>query len=467
MRLRASPFAPPSPDQPWRSAFSAALLTLLVLPIHAIELDINSEASIKQVAKTLAKGLTSYYTGYRPGDVPGNLPAPYYWWEAGAMFGALIDYWYYTGDDTYNAMTTQALLHQASPSRNFMPVNQTRTEGNDDQSFWGIAAMAAAERKFPDPPPDQPQWLALAQGTFNSQAERWDAETCGGGLRWQIFRFNPGFDYKNTISNGGFFHLGARLATYTNNQTYADWAEKTWDWMERMGLITKEYYFIDGAHNVTMGCTALDRIQWTYNAGINLLGAAYMFNYTKGSEKWRRRVQGIVDGLGIFFESTNIMVEVACERKGNCKVDQLSFKSYLSRWMAATTQVAPFTTDQIMPKLRASAVGAAKACGGGPDGNLCSLKWTTGRFEGESGVGQQMAALEVVQSNLIKGRPPPVTNRTGGTSKGDPSAGYQKGITLPDSVTREITAADKAGAGILTIVIVAVIVATPYWLLSS
>ena len=35
-----------------------------------------------------------YYTGNRTGDVPGNLPAPYYWWEAGGMFGIMVDYWY-------------------------------------------------------------------------------------------------------------------------------------------------------------------------------------------------------------------------------------------------------------------------------------------------------------------------------------------------------------------------------------
>src|SRR5438034_7565583 len=126
-------------------------------------------ASIKNAAKIAAQGMMSYYTGNRPGDIPGVLPPPYYWWEAGAMFGALIDYWFYTGDTTWNDITIQAMLWQASPTDNFMPPNQTKALGNDDQGFWGIAAMAAAERKFPDPPPDKPQWLALVQGVFNSQ----------------------------------------------------------------------------------------------------------------------------------------------------------------------------------------------------------------------------------------------------------------------------------------------------------
>ena len=34
--------------------------------------------------------MMKYYTGNHTGDVPGNLPSPYYWWEAGAFFGAMV-----------------------------------------------------------------------------------------------------------------------------------------------------------------------------------------------------------------------------------------------------------------------------------------------------------------------------------------------------------------------------------------
>ena len=114
----------------------------------------------------------------------------------------MINYWYYTGDTTYNAVTKQALLHQTGDNGDFMPLNQTKTLGNDDQGFWGMAAMTAAETGFEDPPEGSPGWLALAQGVFNTQAPRWDTSTCGGGLRWQIFTFNSGYTYKNSISNG-------------------------------------------------------------------------------------------------------------------------------------------------------------------------------------------------------------------------------------------------------------------------
>lgn len=67
------------------------------------------------------------------------------------------------------------------------------------QGFWGMSAMTAAEFNFPNPPADKPQWVALAQAVFNTQADpsRHDT-TCNGGLRWQIPLSNNGYDYKNS-----------------------------------------------------------------------------------------------------------------------------------------------------------------------------------------------------------------------------------------------------------------------------
>jgi mannan endo-1,6-alpha-mannosidase len=409
--------------------------------------------------------MVSYYTGNHTGDVPGNLPAPYYWWEAGAMFGALIDYWYYTGDTTYNEITTQALQWQVGPNEAFMPPNQTKTEGNDDQSFWGLAAMSAAEVNFPNPPSNQPQWLALAQAVFNTQAPRWDTSTCNGGLRWQIFTFNNGYNYKNAISNGCFFTMAARLGRYTGNTTYIDWANRMWDWVSAIGLMDINYHFYDGTDD-TLNCSQINHIQWTYNAGVYLLGASTMWNVSSAAgssdlSTWETRVKGIITNIDVFF-SNSIMTEVACESNGKCDVDQRSFKAYLSRWMAASTKVAPFTSDLLMPYLQASAKGAASSCNAGADGNQCGLKWTIGTNDGSMGVGEQMAALEVIQSNLIASVPGPVTNATGGTSKGNSAAG-SNAVVDPVSLNA-ITGGDKAGAGILTTLILIVLFGGACWM---
>lgn len=236
--------------------------------------------SVKSVSSQLARDLVGYYTGDQPGDVPGNLPSPYYWWEAGAYFGALVSYWAYTGDDAYNAITTQAMLHQVGTHNDFMPTNQTRTEGNDDQSFWAFTAMAAAETNFPNPEDGEPSWLALAQAVFNEQTTRWDEDTCEGGLKWQIYSFNSGYQYKNSISNGCLFDLGARLARYTGNSTYAEWAEKAWNWAVDVGVIGERFEIYDGT-SAANNCSDINHVQWSYNNGVFLHGAAHMWNYVR------------------------------------------------------------------------------------------------------------------------------------------------------------------------------------------
>ncbi|KAF2005219.1 glycoside hydrolase family 76 protein [Amniculicola lignicola CBS 123094] len=442
-----------------------AALSLLSSGAGAIDLQIDNTDSIKAAAKIVAAGLRAWYTGDRLGDTPGNLPDPYYWWECGAMFNSFVDYWYYTGDETYNAITVQAMQHQIGDYNAFMPANQTKTLGNDDQAFWGMAAMSAAENKFPDPANGQPSWLSLAQAVFNTQAARWNPTSCGGGLKWQIFTFNNGYNYKNTISNGCFFNIAARLYKYTGNETYADWAEKVWEWEMDIGLMSKDYHYFDGSDD-QKNCTEINHIQWSYNAGVHMSGAAAMWNVTQ-NETWKTRLTGIINGTSVFFSTTapNIMFEVACEQNGKCDVDQRSFKAYLARFMGYTAKIAPWTWDMIMPKLQASAQAAAKQCNAGANGTTCGLKWTNdGVNDGSFGVGEQMSALEVMQALLQEEVPGPVGQKTGGTSKSDPSAGGES-QNAPISFN-SITTGDKAGAGFLTTLVLIGILGGAFWMVS-
>ena len=162
--------------------------------------------------------------------------------------------------------------------------------------------------------------------------------------------------------------------------------------------------------------------------------------------------------------SPDIMVEISCEYAKICNPDQTSFKAYLSRWMAATTQLAPFVKDQIMPKLQASAQGAAKQCSGGDTGSKCGRNWNSGQWDGFNGVGEQMSALAAVQANLIDKARKPVTADAGGTSKGDPNAGSGKNTEVK---YQTITLGSKVGAGILTSVVLAVMFGGAWWMVDE
>ncbi len=353
-----------------------------------------------------------YYKGNQSGQTPGILPGPppvgdYYWWEGGALWGTMIDYWFLTGDSTYNSVVMQSMLHQVGPGEDYMPPNVTASLGNDDQGFWGMTAMQAAEENFPNPPSDQPQWLALAQAVFNTQAspDRHD-QTCNGGLRWQIPLSNNGYNYKNSIANGCFFNLGARLARYTLNETYARWADETWDWVTGVGFMDAEYNIYDGGH-VEHNCTDINRAQFSYNNGVFALGAAYMYNYTDGDPKWKTRLDGLIENTRRNFFPEGVAIEIACEDHKTCTTDMLSFKGYVARWFSTITQIAPYTAPTILPMLRSSAAAAVNQCVGGANARTCGFKWASNEYDGTQGAGQQMNVLgrRVVAAHRRRPRP--------------------------------------------------------------
>lgn len=96
----------------------------------------------------------------------------------------------------------------------------------------------------------------------------------------QLIRPTSGANTLPGIANGCFFNLGARLARYTRNTTYADWAEKSWDWVRGVGFMDDDYNIYDGAH-VGTNCTDINKAQFSYNNGVYLLGAAHMYNYVR------------------------------------------------------------------------------------------------------------------------------------------------------------------------------------------
>lgn len=323
--------------------------------------------------------------------------------------------------------------------------------------------MSALEYQFPDADKAPASYLDVAVNSFNNIVGRWDDSSCGGGLKWQIYPENAyGYNYKNSISNGAAFALGARLARYTGNQTYADWSVKIYDWTKKVGLITDKFEVFDGSDD-KINCQKVgDNTQWTYNNAMFLHGSAFMFDYTKGDSTWKDRVSGFLSHAELLFfkpydNATDIMYEWACETGESgrhCNLDQQSFKAYLARFMAKTAIMAPFTKDTITKSLKASAVGAAKSCSGGSDGSTCGSKWYTGAWDGTSGVGQQLSALEVTQALLMikqgtlpaknsEAKPVPSTTATPKSSTA-PAPSSQASVPAPSSAVPSFTFAPSS-----------------------
>lgn len=132
--------------------------------------------------------------------------------------------------------------------------------------------------------------------------------------------------------------------------------------------------------------------------------------------------------------STNgTLTEIACAASNNCNIDQLAFRAILARALAQTRALItslPTTTvatnDSSIANitsaaqsqseadaedlhasidfiLRASAKGAAAQCSGGENGTTCGSDWSSGEWDGTSGLGQELSALNVIVANLQGG----------------------------------------------------------------
>ncbi|KAF2274949.1 glycoside hydrolase, partial [Westerdykella ornata] len=402
--------------------------------------------SVKDTAKKLADGIFSAYKDYlQPGETVGLFSEsgePYWWYEAGLVWNSLVEYSYLTGDKQYDDIVSEALVWQIGQAGNapYQPANQTRTEANEDQIVWALAALTAAETGFKEP--KNIKWLDLAKGVFDAQTQRWDGETCGGGLRWQMLTFNAGYDWKNSATNAAFFLLSARLAAVTGNKTYSEWAEKSYKWSRDVGLISESYDVFDGT-NVRSGCSDVTKSQWTSVHAMYIEGSASR-NSTFPAEGLATRFRD-----KFISEPEKVLVEAACEERNICDTSMRFLKGIAARflWRAGATSTP--VSDALDASLRESAKKAAQECEGQGTELTCRFVWAGENREkskvAEGGLPEVFNALSVVQGRLYKkaganasagGSPVinPSASPSGGSPSGSPS-GTPTGFTAPPQGT--------------------------------
>lgn len=380
-----------------------AALALLATHTTAIDLDVVDRDSICSAVSTIAEGIMDYYEGTRSGGVVGMFQPPYYWWEAGEAFGLLLDQWYYCSEDKYESIIQDALIHQANaPAYDYVPANQTDTEANDDQAMWGFTVMLAAERGFPLPSGTPKQWDEMVGIMVEQMWGRWDVDNCNGGLRWQILSNMSGWDYKNAILNAGLFQLAARMYRFSDDTKYLDIANQVFDWCELIGMLNTDTWAVYDGALTNNSCQNLHDEHYSYNYGLFLLGAAYLYNATSGDtqSKWHGVVRNMLSSTIATFFDNNIMYEWQCYHVGRCNTDQRAFRALFARTLGATSLMAPDTHFAIQWLLTYLAKGAAALCSGGSDGVTCGFDWSAGKWDGWYGLGEQMCAMEVIQNLL-------------------------------------------------------------------
>lgn len=154
-----------------------------------------------------------------------------------------------------------------------------------------------------------------------------------------------------------------------------------------------------------------------------------------------------------FYPHGNILEDITCEPREICNNNEILFKGLTSQWLAYVAVLVPSTADKIWPKLQSSGTAAAASCTG-QNNNTCGVRWYQSKWDGWTGMEEQISASQVFSANLLKysSSVGPVTSKTGGNSKSNPNAGEQTSDNKP--TYSPITGGDKAGASILTIVFV-------------
>ncbi|PYH99844.1 mannan endo-1,6-alpha-mannosidase [Aspergillus ellipticus CBS 707.79] len=427
---------------------TTVLAVALAGSASAITLDITSEESIKNAASTASFNTMSNYTSNHTGSAPGAIPSD--WWEGGALFTTLIQYWYFTGDTSNNPAVSEGMYWQRGSGNNYMPSNSSSYMSNVDQMTWGLAAMTAAELDYPQEA-GMPSWLTLAQNVHRVQSARWNTNTCGGGLRWEIWPYQAGYTLKTAGSNGGLFQLSARLARFTGNQSYADWAETIWDW-SLTTLVNNETWSVADSTSASDDCATVGRTQWTYNYGGYLSGLAYMYNFTNGDTKWKTGLDGLLNTtFTTFFPEKyggKIMSEITCEPLELCDNSEDTYKGLLAGDLTFVSLVAPYTYSEILPHLQGSASGAAKQCTGGTNETLCGRRWYQTTWDGTSSMEEEMSATSIFTSNLVAFKDgAPATQATATNGTGSSAYGTGSGTSNGTSSTSTSASGNSTATG--------------------
>lgn len=126
-----------------------------------------------------------------------------------------------------------------------------------------------------------------------------------------------------------------------------------------------------------------------------------------------------------------------------------------------------------MNRLQTTAKAAAAACTGpGQDGNQCGSAWYQSKYDGRTGMEEQISAADLFSVNMIPfihSRPQkhlaPLTSTTGGSSTSNPNAGMNDNTHKKQFAP--VTTGDRVGAGILTATFVVGLIGGVSWLFTE
>jgi predicted alpha-1,6-mannanase (GH76 family) len=236
----------------------------------------------------------------------------------------------------------------------------------DDTSWWGLCWLSAYDWTA------DTRYLKAARVIFEYLAKKgWDNGSCGGGVVWHVSN-----RYKNAITNEQFLRLSLWLYRISvrdghPEQTYLDWAGKSWDWFVQSGMLNPQSLVNDGLDG---NCRNNGQNPWTYNQGV-ILGALADLYRIKGNPAYLDQAYRIAEA-NISYNSSDqgVLLEKGCG-DSNCGDDGPMFKGIFIRNLEALLAASPTDRPERARMEKFLARNAAAAWANRLDTGLFGVRW--------------------------------------------------------------------------------------------
>ena len=250
-------------------------------------------------------------------------------WNAYNTLEVLVNYTSATSDSTYLDVIKEY-------AGNFEAYNDAQNAGYDDAQWCGIALLKTYNLT------KDSSYLVRAKETWEYiKDDSWDSATCSGGCWWNIEE-----TYKNAITNELFIVYSSLMFIETQEETYKNWAIKTWEWFDNSGMLaghnsikTRTNLVNDG---INKKCLNNNGPIWTYNQGVIIGGLTYLWKITQ-DKKYIMKAIDIANSSIANLTQDGILVEKpdGISPLPFMDTDQQQFKGIFVRYLSELCEALP------------------------------------------------------------------------------------------------------------------------------
>ncbi|HEY9907387.1 MAG TPA: glycoside hydrolase family 76 protein [Thermosynechococcaceae cyanobacterium] len=300
------------------------------------------------------------------------------WWHAANAMSATIDYSAYTNTLTYRTN----IFHTFERYKN---TNFYNKWFYDDDGWWALTWIKAYDLT------GETRYLEMSKTIFKNMQAGWDSK-CGGGMRWK--KGNEPV-YKNAITNELFLAVAVRLHLRTpgdrGSGSYLDWAQRTWTWFKKSGMINSRNLVNDGLNDA---CKNNGQTTWTYNQGVLLGGLVDLYKATNDTALLEQ-AEAIANSAITHLAPKGILRE-PCEL--DCGEDGAQFKGVFIRNLHYLYQVTKRPRYREFILRNANSIWAENR----NDANQFGLSWA-GKFD-QADASRQSSAMDALNAAFALSR---------------------------------------------------------------